>query len=88
MYDYMENRSKEKKNKLREGLTWQTEADSELHSSEWFGAIIRYFWHLGRREFNTFYNPKELKKNTIIGWICKMIMLILLMYIVYRYSTV
>ena len=68
-----------------EGLNWQSEADSELNSSEWFGAIIRYFWHLGRKKFDTFYNPKELRKNAIIGWMFKMILVIILIYIGYRY---
>lgn len=78
--------SKNKEVKSIEGLSWQNEADSELHSSEWFGAIIRYFFQLGKREFDSFYNPKELKKNAIIGWLFKVIGVMLLLFIGYLYS--
>ncbi|RKN81524.1 hypothetical protein [Ulvibacterium marinum] len=81
----MSNDSKERKAEKIEELNWQNEADSELNSSEWFGAIIRYFWHLGRRKFDSFYNQKELKKNAIIGWLFKMIVIFILIYIGYRY---
>ncbi|TSE10694.1 hypothetical protein [Aquimarina algiphila] len=77
--------SKKGELKKKEGLNWQTEADAELNSSEWFGAIIRYFWHLGRKKFDTFYNQRELKKNAIIGWLLKVIMLIILIYLGYLY---
>ncbi len=53
-----------------------TEADNELNSSEWFGAILRYFWYLGKRDFNSFYNPKELRKNVLIGYLVKIIVII------------
>ena len=78
--------SKKREVQKQEGLTWQTEADGELHTSEWFGAIIRYFWHFGRRKFDTFYNPKELKKNAIIGWLFKVIVVLILIYLGYLYS--
>lgn len=81
----MSNDSKKRKAEKIEELNWQNEADSELNSSEWFGAIIRYFWHLGRRKFDSFYNQKELKKNAIIGWLFKMIVIFILIYIGYRY---
>ncbi|NGX85116.1 hypothetical protein [Aequorivita sp. KMM 9714] len=51
-----------KKTDYKEGMEWQNEAEAELNSSEWFGAIIRYFFHLGKKKFNTFYNERELKK--------------------------
>ncbi len=56
---------------------WQTEGFNELYSSEWFGAIIRYFWHLGRKPFNTFYTPKQLKKNALAGWVFKVLVVII-----------
>jgi len=77
---------KMEKPKPQEGLDWATAADGEMNTSEWFGAIIRYFWHLGRKKFNTFYNSKELKKNAIIGWLFKVILMLILVYIGYRYS--
>lgn len=71
----------------REDLDWSNEADGELHTSEWLGAIIRYFWNLGRREFNDFYRPKELKKNVLVGWIFKIILVLILIYLAYRFIT-
>lgn len=82
----MSNKSKKRKAEKIQELNWQNEADSELSSSEWFGAIIRYFWHLGRRKFDSFYNQKELKKNAIIGLLFKMIVIFILIYIGYRYT--
>ncbi len=58
-------------------------ANNELNSSEWFGAIIRYFWHLGKRKFNTFYNQKELKKNAIIGTVFKIVLFITFIFFLY-----
>lgn len=62
---------KESKKEEQERIYWQTVADYELNSSEWFGAIIRYFWHLGRKKFNTFYNPAQLKKKCDYWKSCK-----------------
>ncbi|MCK8521560.1 hypothetical protein M0D21_08270 [Aquimarina sp. D1M17] len=67
---------KESKKEEQERIYWQTAADNELNSSEWFGAIIRYFWHLGRKKFNTFYNPAQLKKNAIIGNLAKILLML------------
>lgn len=83
----MTEESKKRGLEKRERLNWQTEADSELNSSEWFGAIIRYFWHLGRKKFDAFYNPKELKKNAIIGWLFKMVLILILIYIGYHLNS-
>lgn len=70
----------------KEGMEWQNEADAELNSSEWFGAIIRYFFHLGKKKFNTFYNERELKKNALVGYAFKIVLLIGLVAIVYLYA--
>ena len=74
------------KPKKQEGMNWSNQADGELNSSEWCGAIIRYFWYLGKRKFNTFYNQKELKKNALIGWLFKVLLVLILIYIAYRYT--
>ncbi len=83
----MTENSKNNELTKQQGLDWQTEADIELNSSEWFGAIIRYFWHLGRKKFNTFYTPKEIKKNARIGWVFKIMLMIMLIYIFIMYTT-
>jgi len=70
----------------KEGMEWQNEADAELNSSEWFGAIIRYFFHLGKKKFNTFYNERELKKNALVGYAFKIVLLIGLVVIVCLYA--
>ncbi|SHJ28256.1 hypothetical protein [Aquimarina spongiae] len=83
----MTEETKKEESKKHNGLHWQTEADSELNSSEWIGAILRYFWHLRRKKFDTIYNPKQLKKNAIIGWLFKMTILLTMIYIGYRYMS-
>lgn len=70
----------------KEGMEWQNEAEAELNSSEWFGAIIRYFFHLGKKKFNTFYNERELKKNALVGYAFKIVLLIGLVAIVYLFA--
>ena len=70
----------------KEGMEWQNEADAELNSSEWFGAIIRYLFHLGKKKFNTFYNERELKKNALVGYAFKIVLLIGLVAIVYLFA--
>lgn len=65
------------KNDNTDDLTdWGTEADMQLAGSEWIGAIIRYYFYLGKKDFNTFYCKKDVLKNAFIGWIFKMIILI------------
>jgi len=75
-----------KKTDDKEGMEWQNEAEAELNSSEWFGAIIRYFFHLGKKKFNTFYNERELKKNALVGYAFKIVLLIGLVAIVYLFA--
>ncbi|WP_271424957.1 hypothetical protein [Aequorivita sinensis] len=70
----------------KEGMEWQNEAEAELNSSEWLGAIIRYFFHLGKKKFNTFYNERELKKNALVGYAFKIVLLIGLVAIVYLFA--
>ena len=75
---------KAKDNKNNSLPEWDNKAKGELHTSEWFGAIIRYFLHFGRRKFDTFYNKNELKKNVIIGWLFKILAFLLICSIVYQ----
>ncbi len=72
----------------KEDINWQNAADNSLNSSEWFGAIIRYLWHLGKKDFNSFYNPKQLKKNALVGYIFKIIMVLILIFFGYHYSKI
>lgn len=81
----MEKDSKIKKRDKDEGFRILTQAEHELNATEWFGAIIRYSWHLGRRKFNTFYNAKELKKNVQIGWLFQIVVIVIIIYISYKY---
>ncbi|WP_299679689.1 hypothetical protein [uncultured Dokdonia sp.] len=81
----MTENSPEQQGNNRKDLNWQNEADAQLNTSEWFGAIIRYFWNLGRKKFGTFYNQNELKKNAIIGWLFQLILIIVLLCIGYYY---
>ncbi len=73
------------KSRKENDMDWQNEADNGLNTSEWFGAIIRFFLHLGKRDFRTFYNTKELKKNALIGWVFKLVLLGLVVLMTYLY---
>lgn len=52
--------------------------DNELGTSEWFGAIVRYIFNLGKKEFNSIYNKEQFKKNVIVGYIFKIIGIVIL----------
>lgn len=63
-----------------------TNADNENNSSEWLGALVSYFYYLGRRSFNTFYKPKRAKKNIRIGWLIKLTFLLIVLFCGYLMS--
>lgn len=67
-------------------MDWANEADHQLNTSEWIGAIIRYFLSFGRKKFNTFYNRKELKRNALTGYFFQVSILILILYLGYKYG--
>lgn len=64
-------------------LNWPREEKNELNASEWLGAIIRYFWHLGKRRFDYFYGPKQLQKNARIGKLFKIVILLSIIFLTY-----
>lgn len=55
---------------------WYVGEPSELHSSEWYGAILRYLSSYGKKEFNSIYTEEESRKNILIGWQAKVVLLI------------
>lgn len=66
-------------------MDWASEGENQLNTSEWLGAILKYFVSFGKRKFNSFYNQKELKKNAIIGNLFQIILLISFFYFLYKY---
>jgi hypothetical protein len=52
-YPY-DNNFKVFNSRSKNDMDWANEAENSLNSSEWFGAIIRYLAHLGKRNFNSF----------------------------------
>jgi hypothetical protein len=64
-------------------MDWASEGENQLNTSEWFGALLRYFGHFGKRKFNSFYNQKELKKNAIVGNLFQIILMFLFFYVLY-----
>jgi len=66
-------------------MDWTNEANNALNTSEWFGALLRYFFYLGRRPLNTLYNQQQLKKNALLGTIFQICLIILLFYFLYKY---
>ncbi len=65
---------------------WNITVDNDLGTSEWFGAVIRYLYHFGKRDFNSFYIPFELKKNAIVGYFFKLFSFLMLILIVIFFS--
>ena len=64
-------------------MDWASEGENQLNTSEWFGALIRYFICFGKRKFNSFYNQRELKKNALIGNLFQIFLFILLLIYLY-----
>ena len=54
-----------------------TGGDQALFSSEWFGAIIRYVFFLGTKNFSHFYSSRsnQFWKNVLVGWLFKLVFL-------------
>ncbi len=72
--------NKEKPNK---DMDWANEADAERHTSEWFGAILRYFWYLGKRKFDDLYTREEMKRNVRAGWLFRVFIVLVIFFIGY-----
>ena len=75
------------KKKSNDNIDWSNHAESDLYTSEWIGAIIRYFSSFGKKKFNDLYNPNELKKNVLVGWMAKIITFLIFIYVVFKFST-
>ncbi len=61
----------------------------ELNSSEWFGAVIRYLWYLGRRRFSTLYTPDQIRVNALVGWLFKVFLVVaVVLWLFWRVSEV
>jgi len=58
----------------------------ELNVPEWFGAIIRYLFLLGRRNFNSLYANEERQKNAILGTFFKIFSVALLVYLAIKFD--
>lgn len=52
-------------------------------SSDWFGAIITYYWYGKKIPFNEIYHNKHWVRNAIVGWTFKMVLLAIFLYILY-----
>lgn len=81
----MNKNPKIKESKEDKGFKIMTQAEHELNATEWFGAIIRYSWYLGRKKFDTFYDAKQLKKNAQIGWFFQILVILIIIYLSYKY---
>ncbi|OUR99400.1 hypothetical protein A9Q86_12590 [Flavobacteriales bacterium 33_180_T64] len=62
-------------------LKWNTSGDSEFKTSEWMGAIVRYFFFLGTKKFDTLYKENQIWKNALVGWLFKVILLLGVFYL-------
>ncbi|CAM1372401.1 hypothetical protein [Tenacibaculum xiamenense] len=59
--------------------------NGELATSEWFGAIIRYLFGFGKKGFSHYYNEKNLRKNTVVGYVFKLIMLVFFIVVAFYF---
>ncbi|GGZ95088.1 hypothetical protein [Algibacter mikhailovii] len=85
-FNVNDNNFKEFKVRPSNDMDWASEGENQLNTSEWFGALIRYFMGFGKTKFNSFYNQKELKKNAIIGNLFQITLLIVFFYLLYRFT--
>lgn len=67
----------------KEDIYNQSHIDRKRNSSEWLGAILRYFSFLGKRKFDEIYIEKELKKNVKIGSVFKITLILAILFICY-----
>ncbi len=59
--------------------------NGELATSEWFGAIVRYLFGLCKKDFSFYYNEKELRKNAIVGYVLKLMMLLIFIAVAFYF---
>jgi len=85
-YNVYDNNFKHFNVRVNNDMDWASEGENQLNTSEWFGALLRYFAYFGKRKFNSFYNQRELKKNAIIGNLFQMTLFILFFYFLYQLS--
>ena len=83
-YNVYDNNFKHFNLRANNDMDWASEGENQLNTSEWFGALLRYFAHFGKRKFNSYYNQRELKKNAIIGNLFQITLFILFFYFLYR----
>lgn len=81
------NKEELEKQKHLERIPDRLFEQNEPNSSEWFGAIIRYFWFLGKKDFNSLYSPKEIKTNRKVGRWIVFFLIILFIAISYLWIT-
>ena len=69
-----------KKHKIRVA----SELDTELASSVWLGALFFYLANAGRITFSKLWHQRYRKRNIIIGYLIKLILLIGVIYGAYK----
>ena len=61
----MNNKRKTRRDQTLEYL--EASQNVSINTAEWLGALVRYFWYLGKRPFKSVYAPKDLWLNVRIG---------------------
>lgn len=74
----MTNSEKKKKNDVKNSEELMVESSAYLHTSEWVGALVRYLFFLGYRDFNYYYRPsgRQYRLNVFVGWLAKLVLFI------------
>ena len=68
-----------KKNFRRNAGDWDAEAESQMIATEWIGAVVDYYWHRGRRSFNSLYTREHASRNRWMGYLALFALVLLIL---------
>lgn len=71
--------------KSNKDQNWNTSSEAEFHTSAWIGAIVLYLINFGEKPFRNIYTEKNIKRNSFIGWVTKLIIFFLGIYLAFYF---
>ncbi len=73
--------------RLKDAMNTDNLGEADFEFSFWFGAVILFVFHLGRRPFEDFYDRKYLVRNTLLGWGARMLFIFGTLYFLWFLAT-
>lgn len=70
----MNNKRKTRRDQTVEYL--EASQNVSINTAEWLGALVRYFWYLGKRPFKSVYGPNSLWVNVWIGIVFEILLVL------------